>query len=85
MTCSGSGYIVCRCWGDTPYPFGTCPECGGDGPCPGCENCEPEQPYVCPGCHAFGGESCAAYCIDAAIEREREERDYDDSDPWEEA
>lgn len=30
-------------------------------------------PYVCPGCYAVGGEPCAPDCIDAAIEREREE------------
>lgn len=30
-------------------------------------------PYVCPGCYAVGGEPCAPYCIDAAIERDMEE------------
>ena len=29
-------------------------------------------PYVCPGCHAVGGERCAPDCIDAAIEAELE-------------
>jgi hypothetical protein len=29
--------------------------------------------YVCPGCHAVGGERCAPGCIDAEIERERED------------
>lgn len=29
-------------------------------------------PYVCPGCHAVGHEPCSVYCVDAAIERDRE-------------
>ena len=47
-------------------------------------------PYVCPGCYAIGGEPCAAYCPDAAIERERQrEREElptleDDGRWWEE-
>jgi hypothetical protein len=49
--------------------------------CPHCEltldrcNCDP-GPYVCPGCHAIGGEPCAPGCIDAELERQRED-DYD--------
>lgn len=44
---------------------------------PGCSH----APYVCPGCHAVGGERCAPDCIDAQIEREREEeRDFDRDD-----
>lgn len=32
------------------------------------------MPYVCPGCHAVGGEPCAPGCIDAEIaERDRYE------------
>lgn len=52
-----------------------------------------EAPYVCPGCHAVGGERCAPDCIDAQIEREREASewggeefapdDLNDSDDWE--
>ncbi len=34
-------------------------------------------PYICPGCYAIGGEQCAGYCPDAAIERRREEDDLD--------
>jgi hypothetical protein len=34
----------------------------------------PDEPYVCPGCYAAGGERCASWCIDAEIERERQER-----------
>jgi hypothetical protein len=50
---------------------------------------EEDAPYVCPGCYAVGGERCAPWCIDAAIEEERREAiergDYDlnDSDDWE--
>lgn len=33
-----------------------------------------DEPYVCPGCYAVGDERCAPGCIDAEIEREREER-----------
>jgi hypothetical protein len=36
---------------------------------PGCSG----APYVCPGCYAVG-EPCAPGCIDAEIERDREER-----------
>ena len=32
-----------------------------------------QGPYVCPGCHAVGGERCAPDCIDARMAREREE------------
>src|SRR5262245_29864148 len=41
-----------------------------------------ERPYVCPGCHAVGGERCAPDCIDAAIEaaREDDERHLDEYD-----
>lgn len=35
-----------------------------------------DGPYVCPGCHAVGGERCAPDCIDAEIEAEQRER-YD--------
>ena len=35
-------------------------------------------PYVCPGCYAVGGERCAPGCIDAEIERQREEDDDED-------
>ena len=42
-------------------------------------------PYVCPGCYAVGGEPCAAYCIDAEIEREREDAlTYGDPERWDE-
>jgi predicted RNA-binding Zn-ribbon protein involved in translation (DUF1610 family) len=38
-------------------------------------------PYVCPGCHAVGGERCAPGCIDAEIEEKHREAiesgDYD--------
>jgi hypothetical protein len=41
---------------------------------PGCS----QAPYVCPGCHAVGGEPCAPGCIDAELARERREReDYE--------
>lgn len=33
----------------------------------------PDAPYVCHGCHAVGEERCAPGCIDAEIERERED------------
>lgn len=36
---------------------------------------EDERPYVCPGCHAVCGERCAPWCPDAAMDREREERE----------
>lgn len=40
-----------------------------------------DPPYVCPGCHATGGESCASGCIDADMEADRqrliESGDYD--------
>lgn len=32
-----------------------------------------DAPYVCPGCFAVGGEACAAYCVDAAIERDHQD------------
>ncbi|HEU4731733.1 MAG TPA: hypothetical protein VFT22_27745 [Kofleriaceae bacterium] len=35
---------------------------------------------MCPGYYAVGEEICAAYCIDAEIEREREEREYEIAD-----
>jgi hypothetical protein len=34
---------------------------------------EDEAPFVCPGCYAVGNEPHAGYCIDAEIERERED------------
>jgi hypothetical protein len=37
-----------------------------------------EPPFVCPGCYAVGEEPCAPGCIDAEIERAREERDSED-------
>lgn len=33
---------------------------------------EDVTPYVCPGCYAFAGEPCAAFCPDFAIEQQRE-------------
>jgi hypothetical protein len=49
-----------------------------------------DAPYVCPGCHAVGGERCLPGCIDAELEEERREAiesgNYDDlnnSDDWE--
>lgn len=60
-----------------------CTECGCEANSyhdPGCSH----APYVCPGCHAVGGERCAPGCIDAEMAREREEAlelgDYDDRD-----
>ncbi len=41
---------------------------------------EERRPYVCPGCQAFGGEKHAPSCIDGAIEREQEARDFEDDD-----
>jgi hypothetical protein len=42
---------------------------------------EDDAPFVCPGCHAVGGERCLPGCIDAEIEREHREAiesgDYD--------
>jgi hypothetical protein len=32
---------------------------------------EPDMPYVCPGCHAVGGDACSSWCPDAAVEAER--------------
>lgn len=47
-----------------------------------------EAPYVCPGCHAVGGERCAPGCIDDEIESERrhaiESGEYDDRNEDEE-
>ena len=61
---------------DLGFTVGACGECSC-GPnsyhYPGCSR----APYVCPGCHAVGGEPCAADCIDAEMELEREEeRDF---------
>lgn len=67
-----------------------CAECGvaaNDYHYPGCSF----APYVCPGCHAVGGEHCAPGCIDAEIEAEHREAvergDYDyvqeDDGDWE--
>lgn len=49
-----------------------------------------DAPYVCPGCHAVGGERCLPGCIDAEIEEEHREAiesgnydDLNDSDDWE--
>lgn len=42
-------------------------------------------PYVCPGCYAVGEETCASWCPDAAIERDREELDMygnEEEDPY---
>jgi len=36
--------------------------------------CDLEAPFVCPGCYAVGGQACASDCIDAALERQREEQ-----------
>jgi hypothetical protein len=49
-----------------------CAECGAEANSyhhPGCT----EAPHVCPGCYAVSGERCAPGCIDAEMEREREE------------
>jgi hypothetical protein len=40
---------------------------------------EPEQPYVCPGCYAVGGEPCAPDCSDAGWDREDDFGDEDDT------
>lgn len=50
-----------------------CPECSA--PIDADGHCWCNPPFVCPGCYAVGGEPCAGYCPDAAIERDREERD----------
>lgn len=34
---------------------------------------EDDAPIVCPGCHAVGAEPCKPGCIDAEMERKREE------------
>jgi hypothetical protein len=63
-------------------PF-ACPGCGrgAEESCPSSCPLIDNAPYVCPGCHAVGGEKCAPGCIDAEIEREREDAimygDYD--------
>lgn len=36
-----------------------------------------DAPYVCPDCHAVGGERCASDCPDDAIARWFEARDYE--------
>lgn len=64
----------------------TCAECGEFLDVGTHEDCRGE-PYVCPGCHAVD-EPCAPGCIDAEIERKRQEAqlsgdyrcDKDDSD-----
>jgi hypothetical protein len=43
-----------------------------------------QTPYVCPGCYAVGGEPCYPGCVDAEIERDREERRDSDEDDGEE-
>jgi hypothetical protein len=43
-----------------------------------CEPMDDDEPYVCPGCYAVGGEPCALDCIDAEIRRDREDA-YDRS------
>lgn len=66
-----------------PDALWICPECGwADDHAEGCSyGSKDEVPYVCPGCHAVGGERCAPGCIDAEIEREHREAiesgDYD--------
>jgi hypothetical protein len=54
------------------FTVAACKECGCEPNgyhYPGCSG----APYVCPGCYAVG-EPCAPGCIDAEIERDREER-----------
>lgn len=54
---------------ETPMPERcTCPD---GAPEPVCIYCV--GPYVCPGCHAVGGERCAPGCIDDEIRREHED------------
>lgn len=67
--CGGTGYAHCSppCGGEQCICV-----CGGEGPCPGCEEC---PPIVCPGCYAVGPERCAPDCIDAEMARDREEFD----------
>jgi hypothetical protein len=60
---------------DPPARCVVCGEPGadeGDGRCEVCRE-QDAQPFVCPGCHAFGWERCASWCPDAAIEQEHEE------------
>lgn len=40
---------------------------------------EEARPYVCGGCYAIGGERCAEWCPDLAIECQREH----DRETWE--
>lgn len=48
------------------------------------EECEwDDAPFVCPGCHAVGGERCAPDCIDAQIQREREASEWEDREEYE--
>lgn len=42
------------------------------------ENDDDYGPFVCPGCYAFCGEPHAYYCLDASIERQREEEELGD-------
>lgn len=63
-------------------PTARCVVCGcdctldGDGRCDVCRE-QDAQPFVCPGCHAVGGERCASWCPDAAIEGRAEEESDD--------
>jgi hypothetical protein len=44
-------------------------------------------PYVCPGCHAVGEAPCSPDCSDAAMERERQDRETAgilEEDSWDE-
>lgn len=41
---------------------------------------EPEAPYVCPGCHAVGGERCAYGCPDDEMRRRLESEENGETD-----
>ncbi|MFA7295657.1 MAG: hypothetical protein WC211_00555 [Dehalococcoidia bacterium] len=69
-----------RCWYPTLFIGVGAPElcdaCKGDD-----ESAQESAPYVCPGCHAVGGERCAPDCIDAAIAEGAERSEHDDYEP----
>lgn len=73
---------------DCACPCDGCAECPHAGPacdasgrclldaedaCDGDFSGDDSAPYVCPGCHAVGGERCAPDCPDAAIESRSED------------